>query len=70
MLKEVMLLIIFVLMAICIGKLVAKVKLPAILGWLITGMIIGPYALGFMSNDMINKSWFHILINLGEVAVW
>lgn len=69
MLKEVMLLIIFVLMAICVGKLVAKVKLPAILGWLITGMIIGPYALGFMSNDMINKSWFHILINLGEVAV-
>jgi len=69
MLKEVMLLIIFVFMAICVGKLVAKIKLPAILGWLITGMIIGPYALGFMSNDMMNKSWFHILINLGEVAV-
>ncbi|MEG0772601.1 cation:proton antiporter [Clostridium sp.] len=69
MLKEVILLIIFVFMAIFVGKLVAKVKLPAILGWLITGMIIGPYALGFMSNDMINKSWFHILINLGEVAV-
>lgn len=69
MLKQVILLIIFVFMAIFVGKLVAKVKLPAILGWLITGMIIGPYALGFMSNDMMNKPWFHILINLGEVAV-
>ncbi len=69
MLKQVILLIIFVFMAIFVGKLVAKVKLPAILGWLITGMIIGPYALGFMSNDMMSKPWFHILINLGEVAV-
>ena len=69
MLKELILLVIFVFMAIFVGKLVAKVKLPAILGWLITGMIIGPYALGFMSNEMIHKSWFHILINLGEVAV-
>lgn len=69
MLKQVILLIIFVFMAIFVGKLVAKVKLPAILGWLITGMIIGPYALGFMSNDMMNQPWFHILINLGEVAV-
>ncbi|WP_017416549.1 cation:proton antiporter [Clostridium tunisiense] len=69
MLKQVILLIVFVFMAIFVGKLVAKVKLPAILGWLITGMIIGPYALGFMSNDMMNKPWFHILINLGEVAV-
>lgn len=69
MLKQVILLIIFVFIAIFVGKLVAKVKLPAILGWLITGMIIGPYALGFMSNDMMNKPWFHILINLGEVSV-
>lgn len=69
MLKQVILLVIFVFIAIFVGKLVAKIKLPAILGWLITGMIIGPYALGFMSNDMMNKPWFHILINLGEVSV-
>ncbi len=24
------------------GKLVARIKLPAILGWLLTGMILGP----------------------------
>lgn len=69
MFKELILLILFVFIATYIGKLVAKVKLPAILGWLITGMIIGPYALGLMSNNMINSSWFHIVINVGEVAV-
>ena len=26
------------------GKLVAKLNLPSILGWLITGMILGPHA--------------------------
>lgn len=69
MIKGIFLLAIFVVLAMCAGKLVAKVKLPAILGWLITGMIIGPYALGWMSNDIINSSWFHILINIGEVSV-
>lgn len=69
MIKGIFLLIIFVVLAMVAGKLVAKVKLPAILGWLITGMIIGPYALGWMSNDIINSSWFHILINIGEVSV-
>lgn len=69
MIKGIFLLVIFVVLAMAAGKLVAKVKLPAILGWLITGMIIGPYALGWMSNDIINSSWFHVLINIGEVSV-
>ena len=31
-----------ILIAFAAGKLVARLKLPAILGWLIAGMIIGP----------------------------
>ena len=28
--------------AFLVGKLISKIKLPAILGWLMTGMILGP----------------------------
>ena len=41
-----------IVIAFFIGKLVSKLRLPAILGWLIAGMLLGPYvlecAVGFM----------------------
>ncbi len=50
------LLILRILVAIAIafivGKLVSKIKLPAILGWLLTGMILGPHAFGVV-NDAV-----------------
>lgn len=69
MIKEITLLILFILIAIGAGKLVAKIKLPAILGWLITGMMIGPYALGWLNEEMMSSNWFHIVISIGEIAV-
>jgi predicted Kef-type K+ transport protein len=30
------------------GMLVSKAKMPAILGWLIAGMLLGPHAAGIM----------------------
>lgn len=30
------------------GKLMAKIKMPSILGWLIVGMLLGPHAIGLM----------------------
>lgn len=39
--------------AFCIGKGVSKLKLPAILGWLIAGMILGPYALHLLPQTLI-----------------
>ena len=68
MLKELILLCIFICIGMIVGKLVTKVKLPAILGWLLTGMIIGPYALGWLSNDILDSSWFHVIISIGEVT--
>lgn len=41
-----------VIIAHFIGKLVSKAKLPAILGWLITGMFMGPYALSLMNSSI------------------
>lgn len=69
MLKGILLLICFIGIAFIAGKLVARVKLPAILGWLVAGMIIGPHALGWFNDEIMNNNWFHILINIGEVSV-
>ena len=35
-----------IVIAFISGKLISRLKLPAILGWLIAGMILGPHALG------------------------
>ena len=34
-----------ILIALVMGKFVSKIKLPAILGWLLAGMLLGPHAL-------------------------
>ena len=38
-------LILSIILAYFMGKLVSKIKLPAILGWLLAGMILGPHAI-------------------------
>ena len=54
LIKGIILLILFTIIAFIIGKLVAKLKLPSILGWLITGMIIGPHALNWMNSSIMD----------------
>ena len=39
--------------AFIMGKLVAKLKLPSILGWLIAGIALGPHALSLMGLFII-----------------
>lgn len=51
------------------GKLVSKLKLPEILGWLIAGMILGPHALGIMNNEILQKEWYKITMNIFECSV-
>ena len=41
-----------IVLAFLVGKLVAKIKLPSILGWLIAGMIMGPHALGLLRGEV------------------
>ena len=48
------------------GKLIAKLHLPSILGWLIAGMIIGPHALNLLSNSVLDAAWFSGLESLLE----
>ena len=41
------------------GKLVSKLKLPAILGWLLTGMVLGPHALGLVDQALLDAEWYN-----------
>lgn len=52
--------------AFFVGRLVAKLKLPSILGWLLTGMALGPHAFGFLSQSMLEARWFTVMIHIME----
>lgn len=59
-----------VLAIICVafvcGKLVSKVRLPSILGWLIAGIVFGPYLAGVVTSDITNALWYKVLIKFFE----
>lgn len=55
-----------VCIAFVVGRLVAKVKLPAILGWLITGVVFGPYLAGVVTFDVVNADEYKIFIKVVE----
>lgn len=44
------------------GRLISKVKMPAILGWLIAGMLLGPYGLSLLSEEILSTEWYKITI--------
>lgn len=61
------------------GKLISKLRLPSILGWLIIGMFFGPHALRIMPQDVLDASWYKVIIMwmqcafglmLGTELVW
>ena len=67
------------ILAFLFGKLMQKGKLPAILGWLIVGMIFGPHAVGLMPQEVMSAGWYKITITwmqcafglmLGTELVW
>lgn len=62
-------LILVIVLAFLVGKLVSKIKLPAILGWLITGMIFGPHAFSLINNDILNAQWYQTIVHILECAV-
>ena len=67
------------LLAALAGKLVSKLKLPSILGWLIAGMLLGPHAAGLLPQAVLDAAWYRIVIMwmqcafglmLGTELVW
>ncbi len=55
-----------VCIAFTVGRLVAKIKLPAILGWLITGVVFGPYLVGIVTAETMNSDWYKIAVKFFE----
>lgn len=55
--------------AFIFGKLVSKLKLPYILGWLIGGMVLGPYAFSLLPDELISAVWYENTIHVLECAV-
>ena len=51
------------------GKLISKLKLPAILGWLIAGMILGPHAVNLVSQELLDATWYQTFIHILECGV-
>lgn len=52
--------------AFACGKLVSRIKLPAILGWLIAGIVFGPYLAGIVTLDITDSLWYKVLIKFFE----
>lgn len=69
MISLILRLVITIIIAFFIGKLVSKFKLPAILGWLITGMILGPHALSIVNENLLDANWYNTFIHVLECAV-
>lgn len=58
-----------VLAAFFIGKLVSRLKLPSILGWLIAGMILGPHGFDLLNSKVLDAHWYETVIHVLECAV-
>lgn len=50
------------------GKLMTKIKMPAILGWLIMGMILGPNAVKLMPRAVMDAQWYKLMITWMQCA--
>lgn len=58
-----------IILAFLAGKLVSKIKLPSILGWLIAGMILGPHAISLMGQEILDAQWYQTMVHILECAV-
>lgn len=50
------------------GKLISRLKMPAILGWLIAGMFLGPHALGLLPQTTLDAGWYKMTITWMQCA--
>lgn len=58
-----------IIIAFLSGKLITKLKLPSILGWLITGMILGPHAVNLVDNTLLHAEWYELVLHIFECSL-
>ncbi len=66
MITEILRLFAVFCVALITGKLISKIKLPSILGWLITGIVFGPYLAEIVTFDIIDSLGYKIFIKFTE----
>ena len=49
-------------LAFTVGKLITKIKMPSILGWLIVVMLFGPHALRLLPQDVLTAGWYQTIV--------
>ena len=68
-----------VLLAVAAGKIASKLKMPAVLGFLIAGIAFGPHGLSLLTQKVLDAPAYHTLISflecgmglmLGSEMVW
>lgn len=66
-------------LAFAAGKLMTKIKMPSILGWLIVGMLFGPHAIKLLPQEVLSAGWYQTIIiwmqcafgvMLGSELIW
>lgn len=58
-----------IVLAFFIGRLVSRLRLPSILGWLIAGMILGPHALSLISQELLDNAVYENSVHILECGV-
>lgn len=57
------------LLAYIIGKVASVLKMPAVLGFLIAGMIFGPHAINILSQNILDAPLYHHTVSLLECCM-
>ncbi|MBS6464848.1 MAG: cation:proton antiporter [Firmicutes bacterium] len=52
--------------AFVVGKLISKIRLPAILGWLVTGILFGPNLVQIVSAEITDALWYQLFVKVFE----
>lgn len=55
-------------LAFAAGKLMTKMKMPAILGWLLGGMVLGPHGLSFLPQSLMDMELYKTVICWMQVS--
>lgn len=71
--------IIVLILAYGTGRLITKIRMPSILGWMITGMLLGPHAMKIMPQNVLDAGWYQTILKwmqcsfgvmLGSELIW
>lgn len=69
MIENIIRLTLVVVLAFLAGKIVAKLRMPAVLGFLLAGMFLGPHGANLLTQDILDLSSYHTLISFLECGM-